>query len=299
MSVITEGKTKIIRSGPSEDTVYLETKDLLTGGDAARREIITEIGIDKTAQAADVFALLKRYVLPVAFIERTSPRELLCQRCEMLPLELVVRRFAWGSFLLRHPEYRTSDNVPIRFDKPFCEFFHKWSVVASPITQTPYQMEEDDAREKFLHEGVWAKGVFTDPYLEIRDQQWTVYPAKETLSQSQPLMQIKPLCTPAEYHEIINSLMIPAFLALEEAWKKIETIHGPVTLVDLKLEVGWRTLDRKLVIADVIDNDSWRIWPGGDPKKQLDKQCFRDGHPLSSIAEKYSLVTQLTNQFAK
>lgn len=299
MPAIVEGKTKIIRVGPGEDTVFLETKDVLTGGDAARRESIAEIGIDKTAQAANVFALLQQRGLPVSFIERTSPRELLCHRCDMLPLELVVRRFAWGTFLLRHPEYRTADNLPFRFDEPFCEFFHKWAVVAAPITQTPYQMVEDDARQQFLHDGVWAKGVFTDPYLQIADQQWIIYPAKEPLSAAQPLLQISPLCTPAEYHEIIDSLMIPAFQALEDAWAQIETAHGPVTLVDLKLEVGRRRSDGKLLIADVIDNDSWRIWPGGDHRQQLDKQCFRDGHPLSSVAEKYNLVTQLTGQFVR
>ena len=47
MPAIVEGKTKVIRCGPGEDTIILETKDLLTGGDAARRESIAAIGIDK------------------------------------------------------------------------------------------------------------------------------------------------------------------------------------------------------------------------------------------------------------
>ena len=90
----------------------------------------------------------------------------------MLPLELVMRRYAWGSFLLRHPESRMADNVPLRFDAPCCELFHKWAVVAQPITPNPYQLKEDDARARFLRDGVWAQGVFTDPYLQIDDRQW-------------------------------------------------------------------------------------------------------------------------------
>jgi len=42
----------------------------------------------------------------------------------------------------------------------------------------------------------------------------------------------------------------------------------------MKIEVGINQ-NKEIVIADVIDNDSWCIWPNGDPKKQLDKQSFR------------------------
>ena len=53
------------------------------------------------------------------------------------------------------------------------------------------------------------------------------------------------------------------------------------------------------MLSDVVDNDSWRIWPGGNPKNQLDKQSFRDGEDLSNVANKYQLVTELTNKFIK
>jgi phosphoribosylaminoimidazole-succinocarboxamide synthase len=74
----------------------------------------------------------------------------------------------------------------------------------------------------------------------------------------------------------------------------VETQYGPIVLADIKIEAGRQKVDGKLVIADVIDNDSWRIWPGGDPSKQLDKQNFRDGHPLSEVSDNYALVAELT-----
>jgi phosphoribosylaminoimidazole-succinocarboxamide synthase len=292
--IISQGKTKIVMPGPRRNTVILETQDMLTGGDAAKREVIEGIGVHKTTQAANVFSLLNRKGLPTAFIERTSPNTLLCYQCEMLPLELVVRRYAWGSYLQRHPEYKRQDGTAYLFDEPVWEIFHKRSVVSMPITENPYQMDEEAARKQFLHNGIWQEGVYTDPYIQVGQEKWLLYPSKKELSKSRPLMSIESVCSQEELDYIVQSIMLPAFLTLEDAWHRIVTELGPMELVDLKIEVGRRLGNKKIVIADVIDNDSWRIWAGGDPKKQLDKQCFRDDNPLGQVAENYEIVAGMT-----
>ena len=86
--------------------------------------------------------------------------------------------------------------------------------------------------------------------------------------------------------------MIPCFEIIEKEWKKFD-----VDLIDMKIEVGYSTYNKELVIADVIDNDSWRIWPNGDPKQQLDKQSFRDGEALTEVQKKYRIVTEYTKNF--
>lgn len=292
--ILSQGKTKILKPGPRRNTVFLETQDVLTGGDAAKREVIEGIGVHKTTQAANIFSMLNRKGLPTAFIERTSPDTLLCYQCEMLPLELVIRRYAWGSYLQRHPEYKRQDGTAHRFDKPIWEIFHKWSVVSSLITDNPYQIDEEAARKQFLHNGTWQEGVYTDPYIQVEQKEWLLYPSKKELSKSRPLMSIEPVCSQQELDYIVQSIMLPAFLTLEDAWHRIVTEWGPMELVDLKIEVGRRLDNKKIVIADVIDNDSWRIWSGGDPKKQLDKQCFRDDNPLQQVAENYAIVAGMT-----
>ena len=58
-AILSEGKTKIIRRGERPGEVVLETKDELTGGDAAKRETISGIAVWKTTQARNVFRLLQ------------------------------------------------------------------------------------------------------------------------------------------------------------------------------------------------------------------------------------------------
>jgi phosphoribosylaminoimidazole-succinocarboxamide synthase len=85
------------------------------------------------------------------------------------------------------------------------------------------------------------------------------------------------------------------FETLERAWGGID-----VTLVDLKIEFG-RDSRGDLLVADVIDNDSWRLWPGGDKTRMLDKQIYRNlkevtAQDLDSIAGRYALVADLTGK---
>ena len=298
MGMLVEGKTKMIWKGDRPYTINMVAKDFLTGGDAAKKEELTDIGIQKTTQASNVFKMLEKNNIPTSFIEQSKPNTMIHDECEMIPLEFVVRRYAFGSYLKRNPAPLDAGYGPDvkRFETPVWEIFHKHSLVMPPNVNEPVQMSEDEAREKYLVDGTWADGVYTDPYIKITDDGWGLYSAKDPIK-GEPLMTTEVLLRDSELETAINKIVIPAFEAIENSWKGIRTVDGPVHLVDIKFELGWRAKDNLLVLSDVVDNDSWRIWPGGNSKKQLDKQSFRDGEDLSNVANKYQLVTKLTNEF--
>jgi phosphoribosylaminoimidazole-succinocarboxamide synthase len=110
---------------------------------------------------------------------------------------------------------------------------------------------------------------------------------------AQDILDLK-LATQQEIEEMI-ALGRRVFAVLEQAWVAVD-----VTLVDLKIEFG-RDTAGNLLVADVIDNDSWRLWPAGDKTRMLDKQVYRNlknvtSEDLQGIADRYALVADLTGK---
>ncbi|KAK1175947.1 multifunctional protein ADE2 isoform X1 [Acipenser oxyrinchus oxyrinchus] len=71
--------------------------------------------------------------------------------------------------------------------------------------------------------------------------------------------------------DVMNRATVAIFEILEKAWSAQDC-----TLVDMKIEFGVNITTKEIILADVIDNDSWRLWPSGDRSQQKDKQVYRD-----------------------
>jgi len=102
------------------------------------------------------------------------------------------------------------------------------------------------------------------------------------------------LCSEDEVRVALDSTR-QVFLALERAWAEQD-----IQLVDLKIEFGRTPVG--LLLADVIDNDSWRLWPGGRREQMLDKQVYRDlavrdDAALADVRRRYEEVARRTELF--
>ncbi|HEY6327090.1 MAG TPA: phosphoribosylaminoimidazolesuccinocarboxamide synthase [Candidatus Cybelea sp.] len=99
---------------------------------------------------------------------------------------------------------------------------------------------------------------------------------------------------------VMTELARLTFDILSHAWRRRD-----VLLVDLKIEFGRLAGGEnqgQLVIADVIDNDSWRIWPQGREELMLDKQMYRnlqnvDEAALENVKRAYERVADLVGTF--
>lgn len=269
---LARGKTKSIVEIAT--TPHLATSisfDDITAGDGAKHDVIPGKGQLSNQTTCNVFRLLNACGIPTAFVEQDSPNSFVAFLCKMLPYEVVVRREAHGSYNKRNPHIPKGHMFP----KLVVEFFLK----TSGRKWKTHELPCDDPL--MLFDGDGAPGVrLYNPAKPIHGQEpFLVLPSGEVFTANEEWRRFGEMAR----------IAVQAFLVLERAW---QLLHG--RLVDFKVEFG---LDHKgkLLLADVIDNDSWRVL--GDDGTHLDKQTYRDGGELDRVLAKYQQVAEMTNRF--
>jgi phosphoribosylaminoimidazole carboxylase/phosphoribosylaminoimidazole-succinocarboxamide synthase len=283
---LTEGKTKIVWGAKGNSiVVIMENKNDITALDDPdkTRQFATK-AISATTTTCRVFELLKQAGIPVAYAKQLSATEFLAPKCQMIPLEVVARRYAFGSYLKRHPElFKPEGALPHRFDQLVVEFFLK---------TTGGRLVSKDGR--ILVDGLDPKAGEEDPFIiNPFEAEWGLYHSKKPAWDPDAFLKRTVMASDVvarlELMTQMADITKRTFLVLEGAWAMLG-----YRLIDFKIEFGIGP-DGRLYVADVIDNDSWRLrdadW------KELSKQLFRDGESLTVVEDMYALVAVLTERF--
>ena len=227
------------------------SQDQITAGDGAKRHVIGGKGRLAALTTARIYRLLSACGLPTHYLsggEDADDNEMLVRRCEMIPIEVVVRGIAAGSYVKRNPGVKPGTVIAPRL----VEYFFK-----------------DDANH--------------DPQ----------YTAERIVDEG--------LATTLELAHMTDIARI-VFDILAHAWRQQN-----VLLVDLKVEFGRAPTGdggTEILLADVIDNDSWRVWPAGDQSMMLDKQIYRNiaapsSDDLANVKDKYEEVAERVGRFQR
>ncbi|NPA97226.1 MAG: phosphoribosylaminoimidazolesuccinocarboxamide synthase [Crenarchaeota archaeon] len=101
MRLVAEGKSKLVYEKDGE--LVLEFKDEVTAMDGAVRATAPGKGVLNARISAYLFSQLEKRGIETHFIEYDGGRRLRVRKLRMIPLEVIVRNYAYGSLLRRMP----------------------------------------------------------------------------------------------------------------------------------------------------------------------------------------------------
>ncbi|MBN2259438.1 MAG: phosphoribosylaminoimidazolesuccinocarboxamide synthase [Clostridiales bacterium] len=123
-----EGKAKRVYKTEDKDVFIVEYKDDATAFNGIKKGTITGKGIINNKMSALMFKMLEENGIPTHFVELINDRESLVKGVEILPLEVIVRNIAAGSFSKR---YGVEEGILLPF--PTVEFSYKNDDLGDPL----------------------------------------------------------------------------------------------------------------------------------------------------------------------
>ncbi|MEM0490155.1 MAG: phosphoribosylaminoimidazolesuccinocarboxamide synthase [Ignisphaera sp.] len=128
MKLVYEGKSKRVYVKDNY-TVVIEFKDDVTAMDGAVKAVAKDKGIMSAAVSAYLFNYLESRGIKTHFIEYDGYRSITAKKLEIIPVEVIVRNYAYGSLLKRVPLYKPLQKL----DPPLLEFHFKDDSLHDPL----------------------------------------------------------------------------------------------------------------------------------------------------------------------
>lgn len=262
-----EGKTKQIKIlVPGTDIAVVTSNEYVTAGDGSKRDLLKGKSELATRTACNIFELLAKNHMPIAYIGRDGKDTFITHFCSMIPIEVVVRSVAAGSYIQRWPEIKEGQML-----NPYVvEFFYK----------TTNRRIDDDVVLPCDNPLLVISSRTGDCQLYHPSTGAYLFDLAKTEIEGFELASLL-----SEFERIADQV----FTVLENAWANLGG-----TLYDFRLKLGFKA-DKSIVVAGVIDCDSWRVlWNG----IQLYKQGYREEDDLEKVLAVYRLVAALTDRMS-
>ena len=123
-----EGKAKKILKGPSKDTLIQVFKDDATAYNKKKHKIFNGKGILNNKISEHIMLYLRSKGIETHFKKRLNDREQLIKKCEIIPIEFVVRNVVAGSIA-----NKLSLKEGTKLKKPLLEYYYKEDSLDDPM----------------------------------------------------------------------------------------------------------------------------------------------------------------------
>lgn len=123
-----EGKAKKVFATDDPDVVIVDYKDDATAFNGEKKGTIVGKGVINNRMTNHVFQLLEKEGVPTHLIQELSERETAVKKVEIVPLEVIIRNVAAGSFSKR---LGVPEGTP--FKEPTIEFSYKNDELGDPL----------------------------------------------------------------------------------------------------------------------------------------------------------------------
>ena len=130
-----EGKAKKVFATEDPQLLIVQYKDDATAFNGLKKGTIVGKGIINNQMSNRLMAMLESEGVPTHFVKELSQRETLVKKVSIVPMEVIVRNIAAGSFSKR---YGVEEGVV--FDQPTIEFSYKNDELGDPLLNTKHAL---------------------------------------------------------------------------------------------------------------------------------------------------------------
>ena len=130
---IYEGKAKKVYKTDDPELYIVDYKDDATAFNGLKKGTIAGKGIINNQMSNRLMQMIEGKGVPTHFVKELSERETLVKKVSIVPLEVIVRNIAAGSFSKR---YGVDEGVV--FEEPVIEFSYKNDALGDPLLNTDH-----------------------------------------------------------------------------------------------------------------------------------------------------------------